>query len=70
MIIGGGMAFTVQKVLHGNEDAKIVNELMENAKQNGVQIHLPEDYQASWNGETITCTSSTVPEGYLVSGQI
>jgi len=53
MIIGGGMAFTFLKVLQnmkiGNslfddEGAKIVVELMELAKKNGVQIHLPVDF--------------------------
>ncbi|KRX14218.1 putative phosphoglycerate kinase [Trichinella nelsoni] len=52
MIIGGGMAFTFLKQLHGmnignslfdEEGAKIVKELMEKAKKNGVKIHLPVD---------------------------
>jgi len=53
MIIGGGMAFTFLKVLQdmkiGNslfdeEGAKIVLDLMELAKNNNVQIHLPVDF--------------------------
>lgn len=53
MIIGGGMAFTFLKVLNdmsiGNslydeEGAEIVKELMDVAKQNNVQIHLPVDF--------------------------
>ncbi|CAL1266116.1 unnamed protein product [Larinioides sclopetarius] len=53
MIIGGGMAFTFLKTLNnmeiGNslydeEGSKIVANLMEKAKKNGVQIHLPVDF--------------------------
>merc|ERR1712083_243861 len=50
MIIGGGMAFTFLKVLHGmsigsslydDEGAKIVPEIMESAASKGVEIILP-----------------------------
>lgn len=53
MIIGGGMAFTFLKVLNnmkiGNslydeEGAKIVEKLVEKAKKNNVQLHLPVDF--------------------------
>ncbi|XP_037087955.1 phosphoglycerate kinase-like [Pollicipes pollicipes] len=53
MIIGGGMAFTFLKELNGMkigsslydaEGAKIVHQLMEKAKANNVQIHLPVDF--------------------------
>ena len=53
MIIGGGMAFTFQKVLANMEigsslfdedGAKIVPKLMEKAKAKGVTIHLPVDF--------------------------
>lgn len=53
MIIGGGMAFTFLKVLHGMKignslfdeaGSKIVNELMEKAKEKNVKIHLPVDF--------------------------
>lgn len=53
MIIGGGMAFTFDKVLHGTrigsslfdeEGAKIVPDIMKKAKEKGVKIHLPTDY--------------------------
>lgn len=53
MIIGGGMAFTFLKQLHsmkiGNslfdeKGAEIVPKLMDKAKTNGVQIHLPVDF--------------------------
>ncbi|KAL4230536.1 phosphoglycerate kinase [Mactra antiquata] len=53
MIIGGGMAFTFLKVLNGmkignslydEEGSKIVNKLMDKAKEKGVEIHLPTDF--------------------------
>ena len=53
MIIGGGMAFTFNKVLNntkiGNslfdeEGAKIVGDIMKKAKERGVKIHLPTDF--------------------------
>jgi phosphoglycerate kinase len=53
MIIGGGMAFTFLKVLDnmkiGNSlfdesGSHIVKELMDKAKANNVQIHLPSDF--------------------------
>jgi phosphoglycerate kinase len=53
MIIGGGMAFTFEQVLHKTcigkslfdvEGAKIVNDIMEKAKKNNVTIHLPVDW--------------------------
>jgi len=53
MIIGGGMAYTFLKVLNnmkiGNslfdaEGSQIINKLMEKAKANKVQIHLPVDF--------------------------
>ncbi|XP_046475814.1 phosphoglycerate kinase [Neodiprion pinetum] len=53
MIIGGGMAFTFLKVtknmkigasLFDEEGAKIVNDLLEKAKKNNVQVHLPVDF--------------------------
>lgn len=53
MIIGGGMAFTFLKQLKGmkignslydEEGAKIVQNLMDKAQKNNVQIHLPVDF--------------------------
>jgi len=53
MIIGGGMAFTFAKVLHGMEiggslfdeaGAKQVPKIMAKAKEKGVAIHLPTDF--------------------------
>ncbi|ESO01973.1 hypothetical protein HELRODRAFT_94333 [Helobdella robusta] len=53
MIIGGGMAFTFLKVMHGTkigkslfdeEGSKIVGKLADKAKSKGVKIHLPVDF--------------------------
>jgi len=53
MIIGGGMAFTFDKVLHGTnigkslydeEGSKLVKDIMDKAKAKGVTIHLPTDF--------------------------
>lgn len=56
MIIGGGMAFTFNKVLHNvdigkslfdEEGAKIIPEIMSKAQARGVKIHLPKDVIAA-----------------------
>eukprot|EP00443_Scrippsiella_acuminata_P014150 CAMPEP_0115286302 /NCGR_PEP_ID=MMETSP0270-20121206/61874_1 /TAXON_ID=71861 /ORGANISM="Scrippsiella trochoidea, Strain CCMP3099" /LENGTH=863 /DNA_ID=CAMNT_0002703347 /DNA_START=68 /DNA_END=2659 /DNA_ORIENTATION=+ len=79
MIIGGGMAFTFLKVLHGTEigkslydeeGAKIVQEIMDKAKEKGVEIVLPVDFVCSSEfgegGEIKTADlSSGVPEGFM-----
>lgn len=53
MIIGGGMAFTFLKVLNDmkigaslfdEEGSKIVQKLVDKAKKNNVQLHLPVDF--------------------------
>jgi len=53
MIIGGGMAFTFNRVLNNanigkslfdEEGAKIVPQIMQKAKEKGVKIHLPVDF--------------------------
>jgi phosphoglycerate kinase len=53
MILAGGMAFTFKKVvfnvkignsLFDKEGSKIVNEIVEKAKQKGVKLHFPIDY--------------------------
>lgn len=53
MIIGGGMAFTFLKVLNNmkigaslfdEEGSKIVQSLVDKAKKNNVQLHLPVDF--------------------------
>jgi len=56
VIIGGGMAFTFNKVLNGTqigkslydeEGAKLVKDIMTKAKEKGVNIHLPNDFICS-----------------------
>ncbi|XP_071441285.1 phosphoglycerate kinase [Hetaerina americana] len=79
MIIGGGMAFTIIKELHGMnigsslydaEGAKIVKSLMDKAKKNNVQIHLPVDFvtgnRFAENAEVGSATvESGVPDGWM-----
>ena len=56
MIIGGGMAFTFDKVLNGTEiggslydeeGAEIVKDIMKKAEEKGVTIHIPTDYMCA-----------------------
>jgi len=56
MIIGGGMAYTFNKVLNGSkigkslydeEGAKTVKDIVEKAKKNNVQLHFPTDFVAA-----------------------
>jgi len=73
MIIGGGMAYTFLKVIHGmaigtslydEEGAKIVPEIMEKAKAKGVEIVLPVDFVTSSKfGEDGEIGSATLKEG-------
>lgn len=73
MIIGGGMAYTFLKELKGMkigtslydaEGAKIVNNLVEKAKKNGVQLHLPVDFvTAEKFDEKAAVGSATVESG-------
>merc|ERR1712083_57418 len=79
MIIGGGMAFTFLKVLHGmsigsslydEEGSKIVCEIMESAKAKSVEIVLPVDFITSskfGDDGTIGCATleEGVPEGMM-----
>lgn len=53
MIIGGGMAFTFNKVLNNTqigsslydeEGARLVPDILEKAKKKGVKLHLPTDF--------------------------
>lgn len=53
MIIGGGMAFTFNKVINGTaigsslydeEGANLVPEIMRKAQEKNVKIHLPQDF--------------------------
>merc|ERR1719413_222738 len=73
MIIGGGMAYTFLKVIHGmaigtslydEEGAKIVPEIMEKAKAKGVEIVLPVDFVTSSKfGEDGEIGAATLKEG-------
>jgi len=73
MIIGGGMSFTFLKVLNNMEignslydeaGSKIVGNLMEKAKKNGVQIHLPVDFvTADQFTENATPGTATLESG-------
>jgi len=79
MIIGGGMAFTFLKMLHGTEigkslydeeGAKIVQEIMDKAKEKGVEIVLPCDFVCSSEfgegGDVKEATKEEgVPDGYM-----
>eukprot|EP00930_Biecheleria_cincta_P028759 TRINITY_DN2004_c0_g1_i1.p1 TRINITY_DN2004_c0_g1~~TRINITY_DN2004_c0_g1_i1.p1 ORF type:complete len:726 (-),score=175.82 TRINITY_DN2004_c0_g1_i1:230-2407(-) len=79
MIIGGGMAYTFLKVNSGmeigsslfdEEGAKIVPEIMEKAKEKGVEIVLPVDFVISSkfgeDGEIKTATKADgIPEGFM-----
>ncbi|XP_066286463.1 phosphoglycerate kinase 1-like isoform X1 [Branchiostoma lanceolatum] len=79
LIIVGGMAFTFLKVMNGmkigsslfdDDGAKIVDQLMEKAKKNGVAIHFPVDFVTadafSENAATGTATvESGIPDGWM-----
>jgi len=79
MIIGGGMAFTFIKEINGvnigtslfdEEGAKIVKEIMDKAKEKGVEIILPTDFVISDEfGESGTIKTATaaegIPEGFM-----
>jgi phosphoglycerate kinase len=77
MIIGGGMAFTFAKVLNGmeigsslfdEEGAKIVADLAAQAKEKGVELHLPVDFVAAdkfaADAATQICEDS-IPAGWM-----
>merc|ERR1719414_2536255 len=73
------MAFTFLKVLHGTEigkslydeeGSKIVQDIMDKAKQKGVEIVLPVDFVCSSkfgeDGEIQTATlASGIPDGFM-----
>lgn len=79
LIIGGGMAYTFLKVtkgmaigtsLYDEEGAKIVPEIMEKAKEKGVELILPCDFVTSSkfgeDGEIGAADESTgIPEGMM-----
>mmetsp|Transcript_85559 Transcript_85559/g.205083 ORF Transcript_85559/g.205083 Transcript_85559/m.205083 type:complete len:688 (+) Transcript_85559:88-2151(+) len=78
MIIGGGMAYTFLKIdgmqignsLFDEEGAKIVPEILEKAKEKGVELVLPVDFVVSSefgeNGEVKTVTKAEgIPDGFM-----
>ncbi|XP_071951303.1 probable phosphoglycerate kinase isoform X2 [Antedon mediterranea] len=79
LIIGGGMAFTFTKTLSNmkigaslfdEEGAKIVNQLMEKAKERGIKIHLPTDFMIgdkfSNDAKSAVATlAEGIPDGWM-----
>merc|ERR1711972_877166 len=79
LIIGGGMAYTFLKVtkgmaigtsLYDEEGAKIVPEIMEKAKEKGVEVILPVDFVISSkfgeDGEIKAADAeSGIPDGFM-----
>ncbi len=77
IIIGGGMSYTFFKALGGEigkslcEDDRLetAKEILEKAKQKGVQIHLPVDSVAAdkfdANATTTISDSKSIPEGWM-----
>ena len=79
MIIGGGMAFTFNKVMNSTKigaslfdekGAKLVPTLLEKAKAKGVKLHFPIDFLAgdkfSNEAEVKYCTETDgIPDGWI-----
>jgi len=79
MIIGGGMAFTFKKVIEGveignslfdEEGAKIVQKLVDKAKEKNVKLHFPVDYitadKFDKNAKIDKATDKTgIPKGWM-----
>jgi len=79
MIIGGGMAYTFEKVLNktnigkslfDEEGSKIVHEIIEKAKKNGVKIHFPTDCviadkYAPDAQKKVVKNSEGIPDGWM-----
>eukprot|EP00347_Sterkiella_histriomuscorum_P023842 403333199 len=80
MIIGGGMAFTFNKVLDNaqigkslfdEEGAKIIPDIMKKAQERGVKIHLPKDiviadkFEETANTQLIDLKSQGIPDGWM-----
>lgn len=76
LIIGGGMSFTFIKAQGGSignsicEDDKmeLALEILQKAKEKGVQVHIPTDVVAaddfSANANTQVCSITTIPDGW------
>jgi len=77
IIIGGGMAFTFIKALKGSIGASICEddrietalELLKQAKEKGVQLHLPTDAIAAdrfdANAQTKTVSVNAIPDAWM-----
>lgn len=77
IIIGGGMAYTFKKAMGGSignslcEDDRLSKclEILDRAKEKGVQIHLPEDSVIADNfsndANTNICQSDNIPENWM-----
>lgn len=79
MIIGGGMAFTFLKVLNNmqigsslfdEEGAKIVQNLVDKAKKNNVQLHLPVDFVTGDKFAEDAAVGSATVEGGIPAGSL
>ncbi|MCB9190188.1 MAG: phosphoglycerate kinase [Flavobacteriales bacterium] len=77
IIIGGGMSYTFAKAQGGSVGSSLVeddyldtaNRILEEAKEKGVQIHLPEDTVAgdAFNDDANkqTCDTMQIPDGWM-----
>ena len=80
LIIGGGMAFTFNKVLDGSnigkslfdeEGAKIVPDIIKKANERGVKIHLPLDavaadkFEESAATQLVDLKTGAIPDGWM-----
>lgn len=79
MIIGGGMAFTFLKVLNNmeiggslfdEEGSKIVQKLVDKAKKNNVQLHLPVDFVTGDKFAEDAAVGTATVEGGIPAGHM
>ncbi|XP_058447297.1 phosphoglycerate kinase [Malaya genurostris] len=79
MIIGGGMAFTFLKVLNNmeiggslfdEEGSKIVQKLVDKAKKNSVQLHLPVDFVTGDKFAENAAVGAATVEGGIPAGHM
>lgn len=79
MIIGGGMAFTFLKVLNNmeiggslfdEEGSKIVQKLVDKAKKNNVQLHLPVDFVTGDKFAEDAAVGAATVEGGIPAGHM
>ncbi|XP_053697760.1 phosphoglycerate kinase [Sabethes cyaneus] len=79
MIIGGGMAFTFLKVLNNmeiggslfdEEGSKIVQKLVDKAKKNNVQLHLPVDFVTGDKFAENAAVGEATVEGGIPAGHM